>query len=98
MNPVAEAFEPILGLPSWLVTNTHGSWVTFEFGDPDLRIGKILQVPVNIPNAPSKVSRRDVYVRGAWHLWIANCEWSLTINGVQLAQCESDDGVCPAFS
>jgi hypothetical protein len=31
-----------------------------------------------------------VSVRGAWQLWIQHCQWSLLLEGVEIANCERD--------
>jgi hypothetical protein len=91
MHPVAEAFAPILGLPSWEVKKGHGSFVTMEFGEPLLRIAEPRMRPVFIESAPAQMMTRDAYVRGQWHLWIYCCVWSLSFGSVRLTHCESED-------
>jgi hypothetical protein len=91
VNPLLSAFSPILGLPSWLVAKGHGSFVTLQFGEPQLVIREPRMQPLFIDGGPSRARTRFVHIRGQWHLWIYCCEWSLTLNGVQIAHCESDD-------
>jgi hypothetical protein len=92
VNPIAEAFAPILGVPSWLVTRGVGAFVTMEFGDPQLSIGQPRIRTVEVAaGSRRKVPTRDVTVHGSWHLWIYCCEWSLSLDGAELAHCESND-------
>ena len=62
-----------------------------EFGDPQLRISEPTMQSVFLEGAPPKVLQRYANVHGQWHLWICCCEWSLTLEGSQLAHNESDD-------
>lgn len=91
MHPVEAAFAPLVGLPSWLVQNGHGSFVTFEFGQPEVVIHEPRMMHVSIAGAPPEAMRRFTYVRGQWHLMIYCCQWSLSLNGTQLADNESDN-------
>ena len=77
--PLATFMEPILGLTAWGVKQGHGSFLTFEFGQPKLEIKEHLSR-----------SRRSAYVHGQWHLWIYCCHWRITQDGTQLA-CSEDD-------
>lgn len=88
---IDQVFGPFTGLPSWSVAKGHGSFVTMEFGDPQLRISEPTMQSVFLEGAPPTVLRRQANVHGQWHLWIYCCEWSLTLEGSQLAHNESDD-------
>jgi hypothetical protein len=91
MHPIAELIEPVLGQPSWLVERGHGSFITMEFGQPKLDVREPRSRKVYIEGAPEKTLQRASHVRGEWHLWIYCCQWSLMLEGIQLAHCESDD-------
>ena len=91
MHPVSEALRPVLGRASWLVRHGHGSFVTMEFGQPHVDVGKPLMLPVDIAGAPARTLRRLASVHGQWHLWIYCCEWSLQLENAELAHSESDD-------
>src|SRR3954471_5716533 len=91
VDPVSSAFGPMLGMPSWLVAQGHGSFVTMEFGEPQLVFETPSIRPLRIEGAPSRARVRRAHVQGQWHLWIYCCEWSLALEDVQLAHCESDD-------
>jgi hypothetical protein len=90
VHPVEEAFAPLAGLPSWRVENGHGSFITLEFGEPELVIHEPGMMPVLIEGAPTEAMRRLAFVHGRWHLMIYCCQWSLTLNGTALADNESD--------
>jgi len=75
----------MLGLPAWNVQQGHGSFLTFEFGEPKLEI--------NERNSPDKGIRRSAYVHGQWHLWIYCCNWRALQGGTQLAWSEDTNDV-----
>lgn len=84
------AFGRVYGEPSWLVRRGHGSFVTFEFGEPRLEVGEPeLRLYVFSPKVRDRVAKRLVAVHGAWHLWIYCCAWRLTHRGRPLARSES---------
>lgn len=91
VDPISEAFAAVLGLPSWLVRKGHGSFITLEFGDPKLSVDKPRLLPTFIDGGPARTMIRSAHVQGAWHLWLSCCLWSLRLNGVELAQSESED-------
>lgn len=91
MHPISDAFLPILGLPAWQVRKGHGSFITLEFGEPELTIEEPRVLPVLIDDAKARTMIRHVHVSGQWHLWIYCCAWSLTLDGAELAHCEADD-------
>jgi hypothetical protein len=91
MNQVLDAFTGVFGLPSWSVAQGHGSFLTFEFGEPELRIHE----PRIQKHRVSKTEEfetltRMTQVHGAWQLWIYCSNWELTFQDRQLAHCESD--------
>ena len=91
MHPLTEIVEPVLGHPSWLVERGHGSFITVEFGEPELQVREPKPRKVHIEGAPEKTLQRSSFVTGQWHLWIYCCQWSLMLGDAQLAHCESDD-------
>ena len=91
MHPIFEAFGAMFGLPSWLVRKGHGSFITLEFGDPEVRVEEPRLLPIFIEGGPARTMIRSAHVHGQWHLWIYCCLWSLTLNAVELAHSESDD-------
>jgi hypothetical protein len=86
-----QALARLAGLPSWLVEKGHGSFITLEFGQPELIIREPRMMHTMIEGAPSEAMRRLTSVRGQWHLMIDYCQWSLTLDGIPLADDESDD-------
>jgi len=89
-----QIWTPIYPNPAWLVKKGHGSFLTFEFGQPEL---KIREPGVRSPDVSEKArqaaARRLVTVSGEWHLWIYCCNWSIFYNGVKLSHNESPDDV-----
>lgn len=83
---IDEVFRPLYGKPCWQVQQGHGSFLTFEFGEPALHIRELFQVA---SQASEKVRERAmhrlVYVHGAWHLWIYLCNWRILAHGQKLA-------------
>lgn len=73
---------PLLGRPAWEVKKGHGSFLTFEFGDPHLVIHDM---------QPRSPPRRIVLVKGDWHLWIYCCAWTIVNRGDELAHNEASD-------
>lgn len=90
MDPIASAFAPIIGLPSWNVRQGHGSFVDLEFGKPVLIVEEPKNRLIFIDGAPPQAIVRPARVSGEWNLWMYCCEWSLTLGEIQLAHCESD--------
>jgi hypothetical protein len=91
VDPLAHAFDPIHGLPSWEVRRGHGSFVTLEFGEPSVEISDVQALPARIAGERLQVPRRSAYVHGEWHLWIYCCEWTLSWRDRQIAHSESSD-------
>jgi hypothetical protein len=81
----------MFGLRSWLVRKGHGSFITLEFGDPEVRVDEARLLPIFIEGGPARTMIRSADVHGHWHLWMYSCLWSLTLDGFGLAHSESDD-------
>jgi hypothetical protein len=73
----------MLGLPAWGVRQGHGSFLTFEFGEPKLEVTE--------RQSAEKDLRRSAYVHGEWHLWIDCCHWRALQHGEQLAWSEDTE-------
>ncbi|MDQ0564127.1 hypothetical protein QO004_005945 [Rhizobium mesoamericanum] len=71
---IETVFSPIIHQPAWQVHVGHGSFLTFEFGNPSLE-----------RTEPIGSKRRRIRIRGDWHLWIYCCSWQITANGEILA-------------
>ena len=75
---IEKSFRRIYGKPCWGVSPGVGSFLTLEFGRPNL---EIREPTVASERASAKVrkhlARRTVHVHGEWHLWIYCCDWEL---------------------
>ena len=80
-NPVDAFVRPILGVPAWGVKQGHGSFLTFEFGEPKLELGEPRQ-------SQERGLGRSAHVHGEWHLWIYCCQWRALQDGLELARSE----------
>ena len=90
-DPISKVFADIIGKPAWLVRRGYASYLTFEFGEPHLEFRE--------PIPESKLEllrRRNISVRGEWHLWIHSCDWHVTVDGGEVAHSESADHVIDA--
>ena len=82
MSIIQDVFKPIYGRPCWQVEQGYGSFLTFEFGEPRLRIREPRQATAQASESVRKrAARRHVYVRGDWHLWIYLCNWKIFLHG-----------------
>ncbi|HEY9679929.1 MAG TPA: hypothetical protein V6C76_18140 [Drouetiella sp.] len=86
---VRKSFEVIFEKPCWSVQQGHGSFLTFEFGEPYLDVWE--QKPDRSINS-KKFRKRKITIKGEWHLWIYCCHWNLTLDGDLLAHSESSRG------
>lgn len=91
MTIIKELFQPLYGKLCWQVEQGYASFLTFEFGEPHLRIQEPRQTT---PDASESVirnaARRFVYVRGDWHLWIHSCNWRIIFKDEELANSDSN--------
>jgi hypothetical protein len=83
----------IYGNPAWSVKKGHGSFLTLEFGQPELEIREPLTAPPGASGVQERLGRRRVTVTGRWHLWIYCCNWSITLLDTEVAHSESSDDV-----
>ena len=81
-SPLDAFLRPRLGLPAWGVVQGHGSFLTFEFGQPTLEISE--------RHSAERGLIRSAFVHGEWRLWIYCCHWRAFQGGAQLAW--SEDG------
>lgn len=72
---------PFVGQPAWGARQGHGSFLTLEFGAPELIVKE--------RHSAKDGLRRQAYVRGRWHVWIYCCQWRFTQHGKQIAWSES---------
>jgi hypothetical protein len=86
VDPTREAFVPLYGTLCWHVRQGHGSFLTIEFGEPRLVVYPPREQLVAVTaGRRRRVPRRVVAVRGAWHLWLTYCAWTLRLHGERLA-------------
>lgn len=90
-NEVEDTFSEMYGLPTWQVRKGVGSFLTLEFGAPHLRIREPYSSRSESPAARRLAARRQVTVSGQWHLWIYMCNWTISANGLQLADNEASN-------
>lgn len=87
---IDEVFESVVGKPCWQVRLGYGSFLTCEFGQPQLVVDQPRQRTYRFSRAlQTKLPMRSAYVRGDWHLWIYCCAWSLHYENRRLAHSES---------
>lgn len=90
MSIIDDVFQPLYGTPCWQVEQGYGSFLTFEFGQPSLHITEPRQYTKRVTKKLERVAaRRQVYVHGAWHLWIYLADWRIFQKDKELAYYES---------
>jgi hypothetical protein len=90
-DPIQKAFAPLIGLPAWLVRKGHASCLTFEFGQPHLKIRQPIMSPSGSEQARRLLSKRSISPRGEWHLWIYCCHWRVLSDRNEIAWSESPE-------
>lgn len=96
-DPVGSVFAPILGMPAWGVQKGHGSMLTFQFGDPSLRIREPIESRSSTsPSVDAQLRRRRVRPVGQWRLWIYCCNWRCLANDTEIAHSEATDSLIVA--
>ena len=87
---IDDVFKPIIGKPCWQVQQGYGSFLTFEFGEPQLRIQEPRQASEQASEKLRKRwARRSIYVCGGWHLWVYICDWRIFLKNEELANSSS---------
>ena len=78
----ARSFNPIYGRPCWGVQPGYGTFLTLEFGEPHLTVREPRDASPDVsPRVRKLFARRNVTVRGEWHLWIYCCNWTVLEDG-----------------
>lgn len=91
---IEDIFRPIYGKPCWNVEQGYASFLTLEFGEPQLRIQEPRKASKQAPESlKRRWARRFVYVRGQWHLWLYLCNWKIIILGEEKASHRSSKRV-----
>ena len=81
---INNTLKEIYGIPCWLVEQGYGSFITFEFGQPQ----QIIREPMS--NKKSRaLNYRQVSIQGQWHLWIYMCNWEIYLEDKLAAHSES---------
>ena len=91
MHPIADLMRPAAGEPCWLTWHGYGSFVTMEFGEPQVEIRRPILMPVSIEGHPSDRCGVSPSSAATGTCGIYCCRWSLTLEGRQFAHEESDD-------
>lgn len=73
----------MLGLSAWGVKQGHGSFLTFEFGEPKLGVTECKSEEIGL--------RMSAHVHGDRHLWIYCCYWRALQDGSQVTWSENAD-------
>lgn len=76
---LAPFVKAMTGLAAWDVKQGHGSFLTFQFGQPNL-----------VVQERRSGTKRTAYVRGQWQLWIYCCHWRIIQNSEQIAWSEDE--------
>jgi hypothetical protein len=79
--PLDDFICPMRELPAWGVHQGYGSFLTFNFGIPELIIQE---------STRDGRLRRNTHLRGDWHLWIYCCHWRAFEQDEALAWSEDD--------
>ena len=79
-SPLTAFVAPIVGLPAWGAKQGYGSFLSFEFGPPELVVKEQL--------SESRGRWRQAYVLGRWRVWIYCCEWRFSAHQEQIAWSE----------
>jgi hypothetical protein len=71
----------LLGLPCWGVKRGYGSFLTLQFGEPQLLVREPMAAKSGSAKVRRSLARRHVVVHGAWRLWIYCCDWRVESAG-----------------
>ncbi|WP_179235047.1 MULTISPECIES: hypothetical protein [unclassified Burkholderia] len=94
VTEINRVWSAVYAHPAWSVKQGHGSFLTIEFGQPELQIREPMDArPEASPKVRESLARRLVTVTGNWHLWIYCCKWVISANGTDIARSESSDSV-----
>jgi len=68
----------LYGKPCWGVKPGVGSFLTLEFGKPNLQVrDPVVATKGASASVRQTLARRRVRVHGEWHLWIYCCHWEV---------------------
>jgi hypothetical protein len=90
LRSLDDIWAPLIDHPAYLVQNGHGSFLTFEFGKPELTVREPRRASVDrSEKVRAGMAHRLVTVTGEWHFWVYCCNWSIRLHDTELAYCES---------
>lgn len=79
MANVHELITSIVGQLAWSAKSGIGSFITIEFGDPNLEVREPITAKQSAsPKVAELLRRRHVVPIGTWHLWVQEAIWSIT--------------------
>lgn len=64
-STIDKVFRPLYGKPSWQIQQGHGSFLTFEFGEPN----PCIREPIRASELKRLAAKRLATVLSDWHLW-----------------------------
>lgn len=79
-SPLTAFIAQMLGLPAWGAKQGYGSFLSFEFGPPELIVKERV--------SERRGRWRQAYVEGCWHVWIYCCHWRFCAHQEQIAWSE----------
>jgi hypothetical protein len=86
---IQKILRKLYGKPCWDARKGHSSFLTFEFGKPQVYVHEPFK-PWNGKSPPRPAaSRRAAWIHGEWHLWIYMCKWTILQDGVRRADSAS---------
>jgi len=88
MSIIDSVFQPLYGKFCWNVENNIGSFLTFEFGEPRVKVVREPYLSTRL-KLRRQAARRIIEINGDWHLWIRCCDWSFYRNNTYIGDGES---------
>lgn len=85
---ILDISKHLIGLPCWNVHQGYGSFLTFEFGNPEYFEPLVTNIePESLGSNPGQLTNN---ARGEWHLWIYCCAWFVSQGGNKIAYGDSN--------
>jgi len=93
MTETCVPLSPIIGLLVWSVKRGHGSFLTMEFGNPNLEVREPVVSSLSaMPKVTEALARRHVSIKGTWHFWVQDAVWGVSV-GSKKCRYDSDNKV-----
>jgi hypothetical protein len=86
-------FRKLYGKPCWNAKRGYASFITFEFGEPRLEIREPHESSAASRRVRELLARRQVTLRGDWHLWIYCCDWRVSARRKLVGGSSSDRAI-----